>query len=63
MKTNLLFQLENKDLIAQVKGFVSKVNHFNNKKLLLEHFTEEAADHGKAFPMTVVKSMNCCKQN
>ena len=50
-------ELEKKDLIAQAKGLISKVKHFNNKELLLEHLTIEAADHGKAFPMTVIKSM------
>jgi hypothetical protein len=44
-------------LIAHAQGLVSTVKNLNDKELLLEYVTIESADHGKAFPMTAIKSM------
>jgi predicted alpha/beta superfamily hydrolase len=50
-------ELEKKELIAHAQGLVSTVKNLNDKELLLEYVTIESADHGKAFPMTAIKSM------
>ena len=60
LKANIFIstgELERQDLIAQSKDLFNLLEERSNQNLLLEYSTIEGADHGKAFPMTTVKSM------
>lgn len=50
-------ELERKDLIEQARGLFSMLNNHNHKNSSFEYVTIKSADHGKAFPMTAVRSM------